>query len=194
MACIRNGIQFVRTATNRLKSFDLRCDAGKISRGSLPLDVKTRWNSTYLMLEQALKFRIAFDKMEAEDKPYKDYFLEKMDGAKRIGPPMSKDWDAAEILIQTLAIFYKSTLVLSGSNYVTSHKMYNETVNIARKLTALNTNPMSDEGLKKKAIAMIGKLKKYWDTFGGEDLFMDCLQSKRRKMSLREVIYSLCFF
>ena len=50
--------------------------------------------------------------MEAEDKPYNDYFLEKMDGAKRIGPPMSKDWDAAEILIQTLAIFYKSTLVL----------------------------------------------------------------------------------
>ena len=106
--------------------------------------------------------------MEAEDKPYNDYFLEKMDGAKRIGPPMSKDWDAAEILIQTLAIFYKSTLVLLGSNYVTSHKMYNETVNIARNLTALNTNPMSDEGLKKKAIAMIGKLKKYWDPFGEE--------------------------
>ena len=77
--------------------------------------------------------------MEAEDKPYNVYFLEKMDGAKRIGPPMSKDWDAAEILIQTLAIFYKSTLVLLGSNYITSHKMYNETVNIARNLTALNT-------------------------------------------------------
>ena len=46
--------------------------------------------------------------------------------------------------------------------------MYNETVNIARNLTALNTNPMSDEGLKKKAIAMIGKLKKYWDPFGEE--------------------------
>jgi len=28
---IRNGIQFVRSSTNRLKSFDLRCDAGKIS-------------------------------------------------------------------------------------------------------------------------------------------------------------------
>ena len=51
VAVIRNGIQFVRSSTNRLKSFDLRCDAGKISRGSLPLDVKTRWNSTYLMLE-----------------------------------------------------------------------------------------------------------------------------------------------
>ena len=118
------------------------------------------------MLEQAVKFRIAFEKMEAEDKPYNDYFLEKVDGEKKIGPPMSSDWDAAERLIQILAIFYKSTLVLSGSTYVTSHKMYNEIINMARNLTTLNTDTFFDEQLKKKAIAMLGKLKKYWDPFG----------------------------
>ncbi|KAL9293625.1 putative ribonuclease H-like superfamily, hAT-like transposase, RNase-H [Arabidopsis thaliana] len=194
---IRNGIQFVRSSTNRLKSFDLRCDAGKISRGSLPLDVKTRWNSTYLMLEQAVKFRIAFEKMEAEDKPYNDYFLEKVGGEKKIGPPMSSDWDAAERLIQILAIFYKSTLVLSGSTYVTSHKMYNEIINMARNLTTLNTDTFSDEQLKKKAIAMLGKLKKYWDPFG-EGVEMNRLVmvatvfDPRKKMKFVELALERC--
>ena len=77
---IRNAIQYVRSSTNRLKSFEFRVETGKMSRGSLPLDVKTRWNSTYLMLDQALKFRLAFEKMESEDKPYNDYFMELTDG------------------------------------------------------------------------------------------------------------------
>lgn len=40
------------------------------------LDVKTRWSSTYLMVEQAMKFRVEFEKMEAENKPYNDYIME----------------------------------------------------------------------------------------------------------------------
>ena len=40
----------------------------------LPLDVTTRWNSTYLMLNLALKFRVVFDKMEEEEKLYNDHF------------------------------------------------------------------------------------------------------------------------
>lgn len=32
------------------------------------------------MLEQAMKFRVAFDKMEAEDKSYNNYFSEIVDG------------------------------------------------------------------------------------------------------------------
>ncbi|KAG7599385.1 hAT-like transposase RNase-H fold [Arabidopsis suecica] len=191
---IRNGVQYVRSSTNRLKSFDLRCDARRIKRGSLPLDVKTRWNSTYLMLEQAVKFRVAFEEMEAEDKPYNDYFEEKVDGTKRIGPPMADDWDAADRLIQILAIFYNSTMVLSGSTYVASHKLYSEIVNIARNLTPLNTDKKSDEELKKKALAMLGKLKKYWDPFGDQVemnklVMVASVFDPRKKMKFAE----LCF-
>jgi len=149
------------------------------------------------MLEQAVKFRIAFEKMEAEDKLYNDYYLEKVDGEKKIGPPMSSDWDAAERLIQILAIFYKSTLVLSGSTYVTSHKMYNEIINMARNLTTLNTYTFSDEQLKKKAIAMLGKLKKYWDPFG-EGVEMNRLVmvatvfDPRKKMKFVELALERC--
>jgi len=39
---IRNGIQYVRSSTPKLQSFDFRVETGKLQRGSLPLDVKTR--------------------------------------------------------------------------------------------------------------------------------------------------------
>ena len=39
---IRNAIQYVRSSTNRLKSFEFRVKTRKMTRGSMPLDVKTR--------------------------------------------------------------------------------------------------------------------------------------------------------
>lgn len=36
------------------------------------------------MLDQAMKFKLAFKKIEAEDKPYNDYFLKTVEGKKRI--------------------------------------------------------------------------------------------------------------
>ena len=54
----------------------------------LSLDVPTRWNSTYLMLDCVLKFVRAFDRLEEEDGHYKLYFCEvDGNGKKPIGPP-----------------------------------------------------------------------------------------------------------
>lgn len=108
VAAIRNAILYVRSSTTRLKYFQLRVNTGKMSRGSLPLDVKTRWNSTYLMLSRAIKFRLAFDKMEAEDKLYNDYFQEVENGNKKIGPPTTDDWKALEMLVRFLQQYFGS--------------------------------------------------------------------------------------
>ena len=67
---------YIRASGNRLSSFEQKVDAGKLTRGSLPLDVSTRWNSTYLMLMTTMKFRVASDKIEQEDKLYNYYFME----------------------------------------------------------------------------------------------------------------------
>ncbi|KAF8056202.1 hypothetical protein N665_1275s0013 [Sinapis alba] len=100
---VRNAVVYVRGSGNRLISFQQKVESGRMTRGSLPLDVTTRWNSTYLMLSIALKFRVAFDKMEEEDK------------LKRTGPPQYTDWKAIERLGRFLVIFYNSTLVVSAS-------------------------------------------------------------------------------
>ena len=157
---IRNAVQYVRSSTTRLNAFDQRVTTGKMTRGSLPLDVKTRWNSTFLMLSRALQFKAAFDRMEAEDRLYNDYFLEVDNGAKRCGPPASWDWKAVEKLIRFLVIFYNSTLVVSASSKVNAFKCYGEIVTIERNLTGL-VNSLDPE-LKLKASEMLKKFLKYW--------------------------------
>ena len=60
----------------------------------LSLDVPTRWNSTYLMLEVVEKLETAFDRMHEEDVEFRSYFME-VDGngkQKHIGPPKGEDW------------------------------------------------------------------------------------------------------
>ena len=39
---VRNAVQYVRSSTSRVNAFDQRVTTGKMTRGSLPLDVKTR--------------------------------------------------------------------------------------------------------------------------------------------------------
>ncbi|KAF8087501.1 hypothetical protein N665_0583s0010 [Sinapis alba] len=124
ISAIRNAVSYVRSSTTRLRSFELRVDSGKLTRGSLPLDCKTRWNSTYLMLSKALEFRVAFNKMEAEDKLYNDHILEAENRSKRVGPPDIVDWNAIERLVWFLIIFYNSTLVVSASTSLNSFKCY----------------------------------------------------------------------
>ena len=161
VTAIRNGIQYVRSSTNRLKSFEFQVDTSKMTRGSLPLDVKTRWNSTYLMLDQAIKFMAAFEKMEAEDKPYIDYFMELESGKKRIEPASTTDWEEAERFVHFLVIFYNLTLMLSATKGITSHKIYNEIVTITRNVSKISFAPGADETLRLKALTMMGTLRKY---------------------------------
>ena len=162
VTAVRNAIVYVRASGNRLTSFEQKVDSGRLTRGSLPLDVTTRWNSTYLMLNTALKFRVAFDKMEAEDKLYNDHFLELTDkGKKREGPPRYHDWRSIERLCRFLVIFYNSTLVVSASTSLNAYRCYEEIVTIATNLMALSES--MDHELKDKAVEMFKKFDKYWD-------------------------------
>ncbi|XP_010431219.1 PREDICTED: zinc finger BED domain-containing protein RICESLEEPER 2-like [Camelina sativa] len=170
---IRNAVKYVRSSGDRLKLFLLRVDTGNVGRGSLCLDVATRWNSTYLMLTAAIKFRVAFEKMLAEDKLYNDYFMEteengeatgdeaELNGQKRVGPPTFADWDQVQRLVKFLKIFFNCTLSFSATKSVTSTFCYNEIVTIERNLINLSTN--GDVLLKTEAMMMRSKFEKYWD-------------------------------
>ncbi|KAH9762815.1 hypothetical protein KPL70_000946 [Citrus sinensis] len=52
-----------------------------------------KWNSTYLMLMTALKFREAFERMAEVDKPYESYLREEENGKKRwnSSPPLPSE-------------------------------------------------------------------------------------------------------
>uniref|UniRef100_A0A2N9IRF7 CCHC-type domain-containing protein n=1 Tax=Fagus sylvatica TaxID=28930 RepID=A0A2N9IRF7_FAGSY len=74
------GLRYVKSSPKRFEKFlEAVKDANIQSKSLLSLDVPTRWNSTYLMLEVAEKFERAFDRMVIDDEQYIDYF-EELDG------------------------------------------------------------------------------------------------------------------
>ena len=84
------------------------------------LDVETRWNSTFLMLESAIKFKKAFACLLMKDSAcYKE--LRKIDGG-----PSEEDWKRVGALLPFWNIFYDATLRLSGARYVTCNSFVHE--------------------------------------------------------------------
>ncbi|KAD4585339.1 hypothetical protein E3N88_22940 [Mikania micrantha] len=60
---IRNAVRYIRSSPSRYQSFKESVEKENIDCKRKPcLDVDTRWNSTFLMLETALKFSKAFDR------------------------------------------------------------------------------------------------------------------------------------
>ena len=80
------------------------------SKGFVCLDVPTRWNSTYMMLENAEKIQRAFERLHVNDAQYIRYFLDDGSGKKILGPPNFEDWDNVKVFVKFLKLFYEVTL------------------------------------------------------------------------------------
>lgn len=121
---IRNCVKFIRSSPARLEKFRKCVAKEKIDGkgGIVPLDVCTRWNSTYFMLDIAVKFKKAFIRLEDEDQQFQNYFQERVGGKLRDGPPRNEDWDKAASLVRFLKIFYDATLQFSGTKVVTANQ------------------------------------------------------------------------
>ena len=161
---VRNVVWYVKLSPKRMDRFKEAVDDEKIqSKSFLSLNVPTRWNSTYLMLEAAEKFETAFDRMHEEDVEFSSYFME-VDGngnQKHIGPPKGKDWVNVRMFCNFLRLFYEVTLRFSGSLFVTSNTYFCELVGIQNELHRL-CGIDGDPLLKEMAQSMKEKYEKYW--------------------------------
>nr|GEW65675.1 zinc finger BED domain-containing protein RICESLEEPER 2-like [Tanacetum cinerariifolium] len=72
---IRNAIKYLRSSSGRQESFENGVKFKKVDCKRKPcLDVDTRWNSTFLMLETTVKFEKVFDRLELTERDYMSYF------------------------------------------------------------------------------------------------------------------------
>ncbi|XP_022899313.1 zinc finger BED domain-containing protein RICESLEEPER 2-like [Olea europaea var. sylvestris] len=150
-------------------------------------------NSTYMMLQAAIKFKKAFDVLES-DANYTKYFDEERSNGKNIdGPPTHVDWDQAEAFVGFLKTFYDMTLKISGSLYVTSNTFFQEMCEIHAELNKLAKEPNSMIG--SMTVSMRRKYGKYWGYLEkfNQLLFIATILDPRCKLELLKVGLYECY-
>ncbi|KAL2237480.1 UNVERIFIED_CONTAM: Zinc finger BED domain-containing protein RICESLEEPER 2, partial [Sesamum indicum] len=152
---IRGSVRYVTNSPARYKKFQEYAEFMETKK-LLSLDVPTRWNSIYLMLEAAICLKRAFDAYEDINLAYRtDLSKKSFDGV-----PIESDWDRAKMLLKFLKHFYNLTLCISGSSYVTSNIVFHEICEVDLLLRRwLNSD---DVELSDMARKMKQKYDKYW--------------------------------
>ncbi|KAI5323471.1 hypothetical protein L3X38_032543 [Prunus dulcis] len=162
---IRDAVMYVRSSPQRLETFKSCIEKDKIDcKGLVVLDVPTRWNSTYMMLEAALKFKKAFSRLEDEDGHFKSYF------GRGNTPPVEEDWANAVVFVKFLKSFYEFTLRCSATLHATAHTTFHDLFAIDCELAELSVvdNPL----LSNMAQNMKLKYDKYWGSLDSVNQFL----------------------
>ncbi|KAG7954614.1 hypothetical protein I3843_11G028400 [Carya illinoinensis] len=163
---VRNAVRYVRSSPARLDKFKKCAEKEKIDcKKLLCLDVQTRWNSTYMMLDAAEKFEKAFRRMESEDYNFLSYFNE-----GHIGPPRADEWETVRVFVKFLKMFYDATCCFSGSLHVTANTSFVEICMLQKKLVRLSQS--SNRCLMNMAISMRTKYDKYWGSLDKLNLLL----------------------
>lgn len=156
---VRAAVKFVKGETSRLARFKKCAELAKVqTKAFLTVDVCTRWNSTYLMLNTAQQYEKAFEMYSDEDPYYKLDLNDEKDGP---GIPEKSDWDNARKMAEFLEHFYELTLRVSVTSCPTSNTYFHE---IAYLLLLLREWCDSEDRL----CSEMGKrmLVKYYNYFG----------------------------
>ncbi|XP_074267907.1 zinc finger BED domain-containing protein RICESLEEPER 2-like [Silene latifolia] len=173
--------KYVKASPARKEKFQACIVEEKIECKSLVcLDVETRWNSTYLMLDIAIKFKKAFGCLLV-----KDSNLQKE--MKKVGDYLTIDeWKQVSYFLPFLKIFYDATLKLSGSRYVTSNYYVEIIFGVGEVISQHLSH--KDEGVRNMASKMKLKYDKYWGKIENLNLllFVSLILDPRYKMTYVE--------
>ncbi|XP_013632998.1 PREDICTED: zinc finger BED domain-containing protein RICESLEEPER 3-like [Brassica oleracea var. oleracea] len=147
---VRESIKYVLASEVREVLFD-KCvvAAGIKENAGLILDMQTRWNSTFYMLERAIKFRKAFVNLETFDRRGYKMAL------------TAEEWTRAENICRFLGPFAVITSLMSGSNYPTSN-LYFYQVWLIHDWLRINEES-EDEVVREMVPPMKEKFDKYWE-------------------------------
>ncbi|KAI5354075.1 hypothetical protein L3X38_006970 [Prunus dulcis] len=173
---LRRSVKYVRSSSSRLQMFK-KCalEESVTCKKVVCLDVKTRWNSTYLMINAAMEFEKVFDRLLEHDPFYRsecelkknkedgsELGLKKKKGGSGChegGPINEDDWRKLRSLHTFLEDFYLLTKRISGSHYITSNSYFDEVTQTKDML--LQQMGSNDVFLSSMAKKMNEKFEKY---------------------------------
>ncbi|XP_054806323.1 zinc finger BED domain-containing protein RICESLEEPER 2-like [Prosopis cineraria] len=157
---IQSAVRYVRSSPSRFLKFKNWVESEKKTKSLVCLDVSTRWNSTYLMLQAAMKFQKVFERMRDEDDDYIAFFNSKQEEGVFSGPILD-DWKNAKVFIKFLKIFYDITLKFSSSLIVTSNDCFHQIARV-QKMLQKHIGNSGNTFLADMSFKMYMKFDKYW--------------------------------
>lgn len=149
---IRGAVKYVRRSSSRFHRFKKCIDLELNYKDYAGLDSKTRWNSTYTMLNVALKHEKTFTEFEFKYQKYVNEVNKEKD------VPTPKDWEHVALILPFLKLFHEATV--SGSSYLTSNLYMFEVFGVKMKIVEMSNN--EDEKAKSMVKKMKAKYEKYW--------------------------------
>jgi len=141
MEKVRDNANFWTATPKREEKFIKTCAQLNISfKRKLVVDCRTRWNSTYLMLQVAIQFKKVFDRLSQRESQYKVL-------------PSAHDWQMANEICQKLEIFYDVTVLFSGTSYSTTNIFFPKVCQI--KLALMEWLNSSNSIIHQMAASMV---------------------------------------
>ncbi|CAB5367601.1 unnamed protein product [Rhizophagus irregularis] len=104
---LRKLVVKIHASPQRREKFSRQCEAAHLPDKELVVDVKTRWNSTFDMIERSLELREALDNIAIADRDLRQWEL------------IDAEWDLLKQIKKLLYIFLRATLHISHGRYPT---------------------------------------------------------------------------
>ncbi|XP_057414983.1 zinc finger BED domain-containing protein RICESLEEPER 3-like [Lotus japonicus] len=175
---IRKSVKYVSVSFTRLKQFYQYVEevGGIDTKDGLHLDVSGKWNSTYRMLESAIKFRRAFECLRSDMK-YKHC-------------PTNEEWERGEKICKFLKAFYE----LSSRSYGSTCRTINLYLYRILWIIELSLRKMKlreDRVIKDMAGKMLDEFEKYLSEYSMILAFAFALDPSRKLKYLEDAYYRL---
>nr|XP_028957589.1 zinc finger BED domain-containing protein RICESLEEPER 2-like [Malus domestica] len=175
---IRESVVYWTTTQKRKEKFEEAARQLKLpGTKKMVLDCKTRWNSTFLMIQSALIYKDVFPRLKQRESQYKCL-------------PDDRDWEMAREICEKLKLFYNVSELFYGTKYPTTNLYFPKICEIRLSLTRLLTSRRDE--IKNMARSMIEKFDKYWSVIHGI-MAVATVLDPRFKMRLIEYFFPLMY-
>ncbi|XP_059429199.1 zinc finger BED domain-containing protein RICESLEEPER 2-like [Corylus avellana] len=144
---VRQGIKYIVASERRLNAFSDITNCLELGCNKLILNVPTQWNSTYLMLETAIRFKEVFPRYHRVEQAF-------------LWVVSPEQWDKVENVNQVLVVFNDVTDVVSGSDYPTSNLFLPEVWRM-KEIVDIKVADRN-EYIRLMTAKMSDKFAKYW--------------------------------